>query len=60
MKISLHMLTYAFGNLINVLQQWVETNQSNFHTNPMDIHLLPPRGTMLTAFADVKYRCLRI
>jgi hypothetical protein len=34
--------------------QWVETNQSNFHIYPTDIHLSPPHGTMLTAYVDVR------
>ncbi len=34
--------------------QWVETNQSNFRIYPADIRLLPPHGTMLTAYADVR------
>ncbi len=40
--------------------QWWETNQSNFRIYPTNIHLLPPHGTTLTAFADVKYGCSRI
>jgi hypothetical protein len=43
--------------LVRLLLQWMETNQSNFRIYPMDIRLLPPNGTMLTAFADVKYKC---
>ncbi len=31
----------------------VETNQSNFRIYPTDIHLLPPHGTTLMAYADV-------
>ncbi len=37
----------------HVSEQWVETNQSNFRIYPMDIHLSPPHGTTLTAYADV-------
>jgi hypothetical protein len=40
--------------------QWVETNQSNFRIFPADICFLLPHGTMLMAFADVKYGCCRM
>jgi hypothetical protein len=43
-----------------LILQWVETNQSNFRIYPTDIHFSPPHGTTLMAFADVKYRCLRM
>jgi len=37
-----------------MVKLWVETNQSNFRIYPTDIHLLPPHGTTLTAYADVR------
>jgi hypothetical protein len=39
--------TYSHKNCKN--SQWAETNQSNFCIYSMDIRLLLPHGTMLTA-----------
>jgi hypothetical protein len=53
---STHLLSGKIAAFIGesyLVVQWVETNQSNFRIYPSDIRLLPPHGTVLTAYADV-------
>jgi len=38
----------------------VETNQSNFHIYPKDIHLSLPHGTTLTAILMWNTKCLQM
>jgi hypothetical protein len=52
-----------FASLASAAQlaakQWVETNPSNFRIS-LRTSVTSPHGTMLTAYSDVKNRCLRV
>ncbi len=61
-KLARKMISAFGSNLAGKLDEWVETNPSDIHIFPTDIHFLQPHGTMLKVliqmliemFADVR------